>query len=524
MNPSVNKFVVGIEIGSDSVRAVLMRVEDGAEVRTAVQSYERWAKLMYCEPSKQQYRQHPLDHVEAMTRAVRALFVDKGVNVRNVVGIGVGAAGSSPLPVGPDARPLGLYDEFKDDPDALCVLWKDRTAVAEAEEINELCHSGRVADYTKFAGGVYSPESFWAKILHVHRANDRVAASAASWVELCDWIPALLAGVRHPANIVRSRCAAGHKALWSPEFGGLPGRDFFEALDKRLLTLPCPLYDNPVPSDHAAGRLCPEWANRLGLPEGLVIAAGAFDTHMSAVGAGIVPYTLVRAMGASACDLLIAPPQDVGDALVRGINGQVPDSVLPGYVGFEAGPAPFGEVSAWFGNLLSWGAAADRGPALLPRLAEAAAALPPGGNGEIVIGGLRMASDAPAVYRALVETAAYGGRAIIDRFEDEGIPVKAVVALGGLAKSSPPVMQICADVFNRPIGVVASEDCCARGAGIFAAAAAGEYRTSIEAREAMASAIEAEYHPNPANAGIYQTLYANHQALGPLARAQAAGA
>lgn len=540
MNPGVNKYVIGLDFGSDSVRAVLLRVEDGSEVKASTQLYERWARQQYCEPAKQQYRQHPLDYIEAMTRAVRALFAGKDVNARNVVGIGVDTTGSSPIPVGPDARPLGLYDEFKDDPDALCVLWKDHTSVVEAEEINELCHSGKITDYTKFVGGIYSSEWFWAKILHIHRGSPRVAAAVANWVELCDWIPALLAGVRDPKDVVRSRCAAGHKGLWNPAFGGLPGREFLEKLDPRLLTLPYPLFTGPVPNDHCAGRLSGEWASRLGLAEGIVIAVGAFDCHMGAVGAGVTSYTLARVMGTSTCDILIAPPQDVGDTLVSGICGQVPDSVLPGYIGFEAGQSSFGDVFAWYRDLLSWGTTGDHAATLLSRLGEAALALPPGGNGEFAIdwlngrrtpdadqrvraaiGGLLLASDAPAVYRALVEATAYGGRAIVDRFESQGIPVKSIVALGGIPKKSPLVMQICADVLNRPIGVVASEECCARGAGIFAAAAAGEYRTSIEARDAMASKIETEYKPNPANAGIYQKLYAKYQALGGFAQSQA---
>jgi L-ribulokinase len=540
MMPSVNKFVIGLDFGSDSVRAILLRVEDGFELKRTIELYERWGRREFCDPAAQRYRQHPLDHMEAMTRAVRGLFADGSCNPRNVVGIGVDTTGSSPLPLGPDARPLGLYEDFANDPDALCVLWKDHTAVAEAEEINALCYSGRIPDYTRFVGGIYSSEWFWAKILHVHRASPKVQAAAASWVEFCDWIPALLAGVRDPKAIVRSRCGAGHKALWHPSFGGLPGRDFLSGLDQRLLSLPFPLFANPVPNDHAAGRLCPDWAQRLGLPEGVVIAVGAFDCHMGAVGAGITPYTLARVMGTSTCDILIAPPHEVGDRLVRGICGQVPDSVLPDMIGFEAGQSSFGDVFAWYRDLIGWGAPAEAGDGLLKRLAEAAATLPPGANGvtaldwlngrrtpdanqrvKAAIAGLDLAGDAPTVYRALVEATAYGGRAIIDRFEDEGIPVKAIVALGGIPKKSPLVMQVCADVFNRPIDVVASEECCARGAGIFAAAAAGEYRTSIEAKNAMQSAVETRYTPDPERAARYRDLFARYQALGAFAQEQA---
>jgi len=539
MKPSVNKFVIGLDFGSDSVRAVLLRVDNGSELRSSTQYYERWMRGDYSDAANQQFRQHPLDYIEALTRAVRGLFEDGEVNARNVVGIGVDTTGSSPIPLGADARPLGLSDEFKDDPDALCVLWKDHTSVAEAEEINELCHSGKIRDYTRYVGGIYSSEWFWAKMLHIHRGNDKVARAAVNWIELCDWIPALLSGVSDPRAIVRGRCGAGHKALWHPDFGGLPGREFLEALDKRLLTLQFPLFTNPVPNDHAAGRLSTEWAQRLGLQEGVVVSVGAFDCHMGAVGAGITPYTLARVMGTSTCDILIAPPREVGDTLVDGICGQVPDSVLPGYIGFEAGQSSFGDVFAWFKNLLSWGAPEDHGKTLLRRLNDAAAALPPGGTGEYAldwlngrrtpdanqrlraaIAGLHLGSSAPAVYRSLIEATAFGGKAIVDRFESRGIPVKAIVALGGIPKKSELVMQICADVFNRPISVVESEECCARGAGIFAAAAAGEYRTSIEARDAMKSGIATEFKPNPETAPRYAELFERYTALGAFAQSR----
>jgi len=457
------------------------------------------------------------------------------------VAIGVDATGSSPMPVGADARALGFYEELKDDPDALCVIWKDHTAVAETEEINALCHSGKIRDYTRYVGGIYSTEWFWAKILHVSRQNPRVRAAAVSWVEMCDWVPALLAGVTDPARIVRSRCAAGHKALWHPDWGGLPGREFLAGLDERLLSMPYPLYTNAVPADHAAGRLCREWADKLGLPEGIVIAVGAFDSHMGAVGGGITPYTFARVMGTSTCDILVAPPEEVGDRVVRGICGQVPDSALPGFTGFEAGQSSFGDCFAWFRDLLSWGAPTpERRDTILGLLSEAAAKLPPGSYGEValdwfngrrtpdadqrvrsVIAGLHLASSAPAVYRAIVEATAFGALAIVNRFEDEGIPVKRVIALGGIPRKAPLVMQISADVLNRPIGVVASEECCARGAGIFAAAAAGEYRSVWEAQQAIASGILVEYVPDPEAAAAYRDLYRSYQSLGAFAQSRA---
>ncbi|MDR3514984.1 MAG: ribulokinase [Azospirillaceae bacterium] len=541
MKSNIQKVVIGLDFGSDSVRGVLFRVENGEELKHAAENYERWGRQQYCDPVQRQFRQHPRDHAEAMTRVIRRLLADGSVDPRDVVGIGVDTTGSSPMPVAANAQPLGMFPEFADDPNALCVLWKDHTAVAEAEEINTLCHSGRIPDYTRYVGGIYSSEWFWAKLLHVFRASPKVQAATASWVELCDWIPALLTGVSDAQAIVRSRCAAGHKALWHPEFGGLPGRPFLAGLDERLLTLPYPLYTTAVPSDHSAGRLCPEWADRLGLPVGVVVAVGAFDCHMGAVGAGVTPYTLARVMGTSTCDILIAPDQEVGKRIVHGICGQVPDSALPGYIGFEAGQSSFGDCFAWFRDLLTWN---DPSPArrdtLLRDLAEAARLLPPGAHGEAAIDwlngrrtpdadqrvkaaimGLQLGSTAPAIYRALLEAVAYGSRAIVDRFEDEGIPVKRIIALGGIPAKSPLLMQISADVLNRPVEVVESTECCARGAAIFAATAAGEYRWAAEAQQAMQSAIQTTYTPDPATAARYRELYQGYQALATFAQGRA---
>ncbi|WP_237155641.1 ribulokinase [Oryzibacter oryziterrae] len=539
-NPG-NKHVIGLDFGSDSVRAVLFRVADGGEIAKGVVNYPRWARGEYCVPAKQQYRQHPLDHAEAMEQAVKAIFAQVPELAATVVGIGVDTTGSSPLPLGKNGEPLAFDPEFKDNPDALCILWKDHTAVAEAEEINRLCHSGAIADYTKYVGGIYSSEWFWAKILHIYRSSPAVAKAAANWIEMCDWIPALLAGNTDIDKLVRGRCAAGHKALWHPEWDGVPGKEFLEKLDPVLLNLPYPLFKDPVPSDRVAGRLSAAWAEKLGLQAGIAIAVGAFDCHMGAVGAGIEPYDLARVMGTSTCDILIAPPEEVGSTLVAGICGQVPDSVLAGQTGFEAGQSSFGDVFAWFKRLLTWGDDnEERGNTILARLEKAAADLPPGGTGELAldwfngrrtpdadqrlrsaIAGLHLGSDAPAVYRALVESVAYGSRSIVDRFESQGIPVKRIVALGGIPQKSPLVVQVCADVLDRPIAVVASTECCARGAAVFAAAAAGEYQSAEAAKLAMKSGILTEYKPDPKAAAAYKELFERRQKLAAFAEADA---
>ncbi len=543
MMSGTDKFVLGLDFGTDSVRALVVRVADGEETAEAVANYPRWAEQKYCDAARQRFRHHPADYLESMTTAVRRALEGRSDLADGIVGIGVDTTGSSPIPVSADGRALALHEAFSEDPDAMCILWKDHTAVAEAEEINTLCRSGHFTDYTRYVGGIYSSEWYWAKILHVGRSNPEAFQAAANWVELCDWIPAILTGIDDATQVVRSRCAAGHKALWHPDFDGLPSRDWLVALDPCLGNLATPLFSETRSSDQPAGVLSPEWAEAFGVPAGITVAVGAFDCHMGAVGAGIEPYSLVRVMGTSTCDILVAPPDEVGDTLVKGICGQVPDSVLPGYTGFEAGQSSFGDVFAWFDSLLRWGRADSvAAGALLPRLEHEAQALPPGGYGEraldwlngrrtpdadqtvrAAMAGLHLGSSAASVYRALVEATAFGSRAIVERFETEGIPVNSILAIGGIARKSPFITQVCADVMNREIGVAASDQCCARGAAIFAAAASGQYADIHQAKAAMLSPVELTFKPDAQAHAAYEPIYADYKTLGAFANGLAAG-
>nr|WP_319513999.1 ribulokinase [uncultured Cohaesibacter sp.] len=536
MSSTNDSCALGLDFGSDSVRAVVVRVADGEELSSAVANYPRWAEGKFCDAARQQFRQHPSDYLEAMGSAVREAIAGLEAHP-DIIGIGVDTTGSSPMPVTADGTALALKDGFSSDPDAMCILWKDHTSVAEAQEINDLCHSGQFPDYTKYVGGIYSSEWYWAKILNVGRRNPTVFRAAANWVELCDWIPAVLAGVTDASKIVRSRCAAGHKALWHPEFGGLPSREWLQALDPLLGNLTTPLFGETKTSDQVAGNLSSDWAGRFGLKAGIPIAVGAFDCHMGAVGAGIEPYSLVRAMGTSTCDILVAPPEEVSDTLVSGICGQVPGSVLPDLVGFEAGQSSFGDVFAWFERLLQWGRN-GRGKAgsLLPELEKEAAELPPGGYGEraldwlngrrtpdadqtvkSIIAGLHLGSTAPSIYRALIESTAYGSRAIVERFEEQGVKVNSIVAIGGIARKSDFISQVCADVMNRKVDVALSDQACARGAAIFAATAAGAYEDIYKAKDAMLSPIEKSFEPNPEMHKLYNAIYEDYKRVGAFA-------
>ena len=349
-----NNFVIGIDYGSDSVRSIIVNAANGQEVASAIFYYPRWKKALFCNPSVNQFRQHPLDYVEGLEDTVKRCLLQAGPTVAaNVKAISVDTTGSTPVAVDASGTPLALLPQFAENPNAMFVLWKDHTGVEEAAQINQ--HATKFdQNYLQYVGGIYSSEWFWAKLLHVLREDEAVRAACYSWVEHCDWIPFLLTGGKDVSEMKRSICAAGHKALWAQQWGGLPPEDFFSSLDPVLAGFRARLFNDAYASDQQAGTLSTEWAQRLGLPEDVVVGVGAFDAHMGAVGGQIEPYHLSKVMGTSTCDMLVAPNSDVADTLVRGICGQVPGSVIPGMIGLEAGQSAFGDAYAWFKNVLSW--------------------------------------------------------------------------------------------------------------------------------------------------------------------------
>lgn len=545
------KYTIGLDYGTDSVRSLIVDTATGEEISGAVFEYPRWKKGLYCDPVRNQFRQHPKDYLEGLEYVVtEALRKAPSWVAENVVGISVDTTGSTPVAVDEKGTPLSLTPGFEENPNAMFVLWKDHTAVREADEINNLAAKWDI-DFTKYEGGIYSSEWFWAKILHVTRTDVAILRSAYSWVEHCDWIPGVLTGNTHPKTIKRSRCAAGHKAMWHEAFNGLPSDAFLEALDPVLAGLRDRLFKETYTCDVAAGRLTPDWARRLGLSTQVVVGVGAFDAHLGALGAEIQPYYLSKVMGTSTCDMLVAPLEEVGDRLVRGICGQVDGSIVPGMMGLEAGQSAFGDIYAWFKKLLEWPLdtilaetnlvddtlkqklISEIKDQIIKRLSEEAAKIPPGESALVAldwlngrrtpdanqnlkgaIAGLTLGTDAPRIFRALVEATAFGSRAINDRFISEGIRIDGVIALGGVAKKSPFVMQVVADVLNMPIKVARSEQACALGSAMAAAVVAGVYSTTTEAQERMGGGIETEYLPIPENVKKYEELYQKYQQLG----------
>jgi len=550
----MSKFTLGVDYGTDSVRTVLVDAANGNEISHSVYYYPRWKAGKYCDPANNRFRQHPLDYLEGLEKTIVETIAKAPAGIaENIVAISVDTTGSTPVAVDHNGTPLALLPEFSENPNAMFVLWKDHTANLEADEINTLARSWGGIDYTKFEGGIYSSEWFWAKILHVLREDSAVRKAAYSWVEHCDWIPALLTGVTNPTTLKRSRCAAGHKAMWHAQFNGLPAEEFLQKLDPLLSGLRSRLYTETYSCEVKAGNLTPEWSKRLGLSESVSVGVGSFDAHIGALGGEIKPYYISKIMGTSTCDILIAPSEELGEKFVRGICGQVDGSVVPGMLGLEAGQSAFGDVYAWFRRLLvgpsieliHQSSSLDEASKLklieeieeqmIPWLTHEAEKIEIGETGIVALDwlngrrtpdanqllkgailGLNLGSDAPGIFRALVEATAFGSKKIMDRFIEEGIPIEGIIALGGVAKKSPFVMQVVADVINKPILVARSEQACALGSAMAAAVVGGLFTTVAEAQTAMGSGIETEYIPISDNAQKYKALYEQYSRFGEI--------
>lgn len=534
------RYVIGVDYGTDSCRAILLDSVDGRRIAESSCNYPRWMKGLYCAPLEDRYRQHPQDYIDTFKTVIRNIVAEVSPeDVRCIEGISFDTTASTPVLVDESGTPLGLLPEFSEEPDAMFVLWKDHTAKVEADEINTLAHGWDV-DYTSFSGGTYSSEWGWSKVLHLLRTNSRVADSAYSWMEHCDWMTAWLTGNTKPESILRSRCAAGHKAMWRAEWGGLPSEAFLSRLDERLAKMRRTFSQDTHTSDMCAGTIAPELAKELGLPETVKVGVGAIDAHVGAVGASISEGALTRIMGTSTCDILVGSYDSVGDRQIRGICGQVDGSVIPGLIGFEAGQAAFGDVYAWFRRLLMWPVVnllpemeEKLKDAVLPALEKEASLIEPGMASPVALdwfngrrtpdsdqrvkgalAGLTLGTTAPMLYRALIEATAFGTKAIIDRFIEEGVKIDSVRAIGGISQKSRLVMQIMSDVIGMPVSVVDCDQACALGAGMLASVACGIHSNVDTAQKAMGAPVGQVYTPDMKTHAIYEEIYSKYVALG----------
>lgn len=544
------QYVMGIDFGTDSVRAVIVDVADGAIAGQAAASYPRWAEKRFCDPDTGQFRQHPLDFLEALTECVRNAGEKAGASVRRqIVAVGFDATASTPAPVSKEGTPLALLDAFATDPDAMFFLWKDHTSAREAREITKVFSSARGRNYCKFQGP-YQSEWFWAKILACARKRKDIQKMAWTWIELADWIPSLLAGRSKPGMYYRDIGTAGHKAYYSTEFGGLPDSQCLSRLDPYLAHI-AETFESPRPATDVVGAITPEWAKRLGLPAGTLIAGSAIDAHSGGVGTGIRPGTLVKILGTSAVDLFVADKYSMkGRSIDSQVCGMAEDSILPGYWGLETGQAAFGDIFSWLRqlimepvsqlllkadmedrqrqliidglrkNLLLFLDDQSLGPGAKPTdlitLDWFNGRRYPGLNESLKGGilGLGLGTSIPDLYRSLALSVLFGAYRIYQGYIDADFAIERIVAIGGVAQKSPYLMQMMSDVFGVPIQVSLSTQSCALGAAMFASVAGGCHPSLLEAQQAMCVGKMIRYTPDPAQTARYRAKYQKYLTFG----------
>jgi L-ribulokinase len=526
------QYTIGLDYGTNSVRTLIVNTANGREVATAVWNYAHGTDGVILSRDPNLARQHPSDYehgAEITIKKALALAQKsvRGFKPEQVVGIGVDTTGSTPLPVDRAGRPLAFDKRFSKNPASMAWLWKDHTGTTEAAEITELARKLR-PQYLAKCGGTYSSEWFFSKILHCLRTSPDVFDAAYSWVEIADWIPAMLTGTEGPEQLRVGVCAAGHKAMYNDEWGGYPDAEFLSGLDPKLGQLRSRLSTKADTIERSVGGLTSAWAKRTGLPAGIPVAVGAFDAHLGGVGAGISPGTLVKIIGTSTCDMMVAPGnQKLAD--IPGLCGIVNGSILPGYYGLEAGQSAVGDIFNWFVNYIQ---PLGKKAGSHETLSAAAAKLKPGesgllaldwnnGNRTILVDqrltgllvGQTLYTSPAEIYRALIEATAFGALTIINRFEEYGVKVEQIVNCGGIAEKNPLVMQIYADVTGRPMKISRSAQTCALGAAIAGAVVAGVHTGYAAAQTAMTGLKPKVFKPNTEAHEVYRELYALYKQL-----------
>jgi L-ribulokinase len=544
----MSAYSIGVDFGTNSCRAIVVSCADGTIVGTGVSEYHSGDHGVLTHPSDPHLaRQNPADYIgslgQAMSAALAQAAATPDFSRDRVIGIGTDTTGSTPLPIDAKARPLAIDPAWEGHLAAQAWLWKDHTAAEEARAITTLAQM-HAPQYLAPIGGTYSSEWWWSKIWKCLKVAPDVFDAAASWVELADFVPAVLAGTDNPKDIVRCVCAAGHKAMYSDEWGGLPSKEFLARLDPKLAELRDRLYDRAFAPGTPAGNLCREWAQALGLREGIVIAMGGFDAHYGAVGAGIDVGTLVKIIGTSTCDCAIAwagepggspPAHGTGVKAIPGICGIVNGSIMPGYYGIEAGQSAVGDILNWWVNVVREPGAGSRereSDALHAELSSEAGTIKPGASGLLaldwnngnrtvlvdprltgLIVGQTLHTTRAEIYRALIEATACGARTIIERIREHGVPIDRVVCCGGIAGKNELFLQIYADVIGQPMLVAGSSQAPALGAAIAAAVTAGEHASFPAAQKAMTPVTDRQFLPDPNAHAVYNELHEIYREL-----------
>lgn len=538
------KLTIGVDFGTDSCRALVINASTGKELAISTSYYKRWKNELYCNPIDNQYRHHPKDYIESLEEAIRGVLSKLSpILIKCIVAIGVDTTASTMAMTDKEGTPLALLPKYAENPNAMFFLWKDHTAIQEAEEINVLSRTWK-PDYTLLSGGNYSLEWFWAKALYILRNDKGIYNEAYSAIELCDWIPSILSGIVKPKEVKRSRCAAGHKCMWAERWGGYPSRYFLSKLNVKLGKIRDHLSEETYTNDEKIGFLCDDWATKLGLSTDVIISTGIIDAHAAAIGAGIKPGTMVKIIGTSTCDIITTPESQLIDKEIPGISGQVDGSVLPGLIGIEAGQAAFGDVYAWFRDVLGWVIEAfDLGgegkqkitDQILNSLTESARKIPIDDTSLVsldwlngrrtpfsdpmkkgIISGITLATKAPDIFKSLVEATAFGSKSILEHYKREGLDIIDIICVGGIPQKSPYVMQTLSDVLGVQIKVAKTEQAGALGAAMCAATAAKIFTSLEDAQDAMGSGIIRTYHPNRENHINYTALYQKYLDLGSI--------
>ena len=530
------KFAVGIDYGTESGRAVVVRVRNGEELASAIVPYpggvldERLPGGPALEPDWA--LQNPRDYLHVVEKGVPRALKSAGARPDDVIGIGTDFTASTPLPVTRDGTPLSFLPQLKKNPHAWVKLWKHHAAQPEANRINEIGRE-RDEEFIRIYGGKYSSEWFFSKLLQIANEAPDVYDATDRFIEAADWIVWQLTGEQK-----RNSCTAGYKAMWV-KGKGFPAPDFFGALHPRMKNV----IGAKVPETYyalgqRAGGLTPYWAKATGLRAGTPVSIGNVDAHVAVPACTVTaPGSLVMIMGTSICHLLLGKERQ----MVEGMCGTVEDGVVPGLWGFEAGQSAVGDIFAWFfENGVPEHAARDarKHKAKLAQWLEArAAALKPGqsgllaldwwnGNRSILVDadltgvllGMRLATKPEEIYRALIEATAFGTRQIIESFESRGVPVENLFACGGLPERNHLLMQIFADVTGREIKLARRlQTCPALGAAMHGAVAAGQeaggYDSIFDAARHMAQVQKLTYRPRHDHHEIYNSLFKEYQTL-----------